>query len=268
MDAFDFNHVKLYPNQQIGKHQQTTWELSYVIKGKGKRIIGGDIGPFTDGDIVLVPPKTPHQWKFDEDSKMIENISIAFDFSVLEKIAETDDALKGVADILSSTKNATTFYGNSQKKIATLLKSMVNVSKAMRFAIWVEVITTIAESLEKRTLNSSHLETESERRLKQIEIFIDCNHQKEITVDDIAKHVGMNRTSLCYFYRKATGKTLFETITDYRIRTAKLLLESSGLPVQQVGYQSGFRDVPHFCRVFKKMTGTTPSAFRISDNIK
>lgn len=51
------DHVCLTPSQQIGRHQQATWELSYIIKGQGVRTIGGQTEPFEPGDMVLIPPE-------------------------------------------------------------------------------------------------------------------------------------------------------------------------------------------------------------------
>lgn len=50
-----FDHVHLAPNEQIGMHQQSTWELSYVITGAGMRMIGDMTEPFTSGEVILIP---------------------------------------------------------------------------------------------------------------------------------------------------------------------------------------------------------------------
>lgn len=63
----EIHHVKLSPEEQIGSHRHSSWELSYVIKGNGKRTTGDCCDVFEAGDLVLVPPDMPHCWTFDRD---------------------------------------------------------------------------------------------------------------------------------------------------------------------------------------------------------
>ena len=59
-NSFNYANVHLPPEKQIGMHQQDTWELSYVIVGAGKRVIGDTTSYFTNGDLVFIPPCIPH----------------------------------------------------------------------------------------------------------------------------------------------------------------------------------------------------------------
>ena len=51
--SFTFENVHLAPDEQIGLHQQSTWELSYVIVGSGMRLIGDMTEPFLGGEVVM-----------------------------------------------------------------------------------------------------------------------------------------------------------------------------------------------------------------------
>ena len=52
--SFTFENVHLAPDEQIGLHQQSTWELSYVIVGSGMRLIGDMTEPFLGGEVVTL----------------------------------------------------------------------------------------------------------------------------------------------------------------------------------------------------------------------
>ncbi len=70
-----------------------------------------------------------------------------------------------------------------------------------------------------------------------------------------------------YFSRQvkaATGKTFLEFLTDYRIQRAKQRLESTELPISEVGRAVGYPDSNYFGKVFKRAVGCTPSAYRAS----
>ena len=106
------------------------------------------------------------------------------------------------------------------------------------------------------------VESDAQRRLKQIEIYISCNYKRDISIDDLAQHIGMNRSSLCTFFKHHSGKTIITYLNEHRLSVACHLLRHSALTIQQVCYESGFNDVPHFCRIFKRKFGVTPKEYR------
>lgn len=60
MKKFSFEHVVLSPKDQIGLHKQSSWELSYIVRGEGIRTIGDTKERFQAGEIVLVVPDMQH----------------------------------------------------------------------------------------------------------------------------------------------------------------------------------------------------------------
>ena len=106
------------------------------------------------------------------------------------------------------------------------------------------------------------MSSEAEERLQRINIFISCNYNRDINVDVIARHVGMNRSSLCTFFRRQTGKTIIEAVNARRFEVATNLLHHQDLSIQQVCFMSGFKDVPYFFRLFKQRFGITPKSYR------
>jgi quercetin dioxygenase-like cupin family protein len=90
ISTLNYDHVVLKPSEQIGLHHFNTWEMSYVISGCGKRILGDSKEDFQKGEIVLVVPNMPHQWIFSpektDENGNIENITISFGMDMLPKL--------------------------------------------------------------------------------------------------------------------------------------------------------------------------------------
>jgi transcriptional regulator GlxA family with amidase domain len=63
-------------------------------------------------------------------------------------------------------------------------------------------------------------------------------------------------------FKVATGTTLIDYVQNLRVEEAKRLLESGQLPVEDVSVEVGYEDVSFFRRVFKRLTGLTPSQYR------
>ena len=83
-----------------------------------------------------------------------------------------------------------------------------------------------------------------------------------MSIRSIADNVFLTPAYLCSYFKKATGKTIFEYITDERIRMAKQLLSDSCLKQYEIARSIGLKDVNYFTVLFKKETGITPSEYR------
>ncbi|MGM9864343.1 MAG: helix-turn-helix transcriptional regulator, partial [Lepagella sp.] len=80
--------------------------------------------------------------------------------------------------------------------------------------------------------------------------------------DDIAAHIGMNRSAFCTFFKRNKDMTFSQFVTRYRLETACGLLKTSQKQVSEICFSVGFNDLPHFIRVFRKKYGMSPSQYR------
>jgi LacI family transcriptional regulator len=85
-----------------------------------------------------------------------------------------------------------------------------------------------------------------------------------LTVDDLAKRMGMGRRTLERRFHAAFGTGVAEQLRSERIRHACLLLRDSNLPVKLIAEQCGFSDLFYFSSAFRRSTGTSPTGYRES----
>lgn len=78
----------------------------------------------------------------------------------------------------------------------------------------------------------------------------------------VIEHAGVPARTLKRRFRAATGTTLIDYIQNLRIEKAKRLLESPGIPVDEVSAEVGYEDASFFRRLFKRRTGLTPKQYR------
>ncbi|MGP3999213.1 GlxA family transcriptional regulator [Streptomyces sp. 8N706] len=88
------------------------------------------------------------------------------------------------------------------------------------------------------------------------------NCGKELTLDDIAAHAGMSTRTLNRRFREQTGTTPLQWLHRARIRRAQHLLETTAHPVDRIAAQVGFGSPTAFRDRFKRVTGTSPHAYR------
>ncbi|MFV0412961.1 MAG: AraC family transcriptional regulator [Oscillospiraceae bacterium] len=91
--------------------------------------------------------------------------------------------------------------------------------------------------------------------------YIQFNYSRDISVDDIAKAVGVSRSHLYRVFIANVGQSPVEYLTQFRIGEACALLENTSLSVAEVAYSVGFFDQFYFSRVFKKEKGMPPSRY-------
>lgn len=92
--------------------------------------------------------------------------------------------------------------------------------------------------------------------------FIRGNYAEEFTVAQLAEHVGVSRSQLYRAFEAQFDQSPQEFIQQYRIREAASLLTSTKLSVEEVAASTGFRDPLYFSRVFRRVKGQSPSAYR------
>jgi AraC-like DNA-binding protein len=266
-NTLNYDHVLLKPSEQIGLHHFNTWEMSYVISGSGQRILGDTKENFQMGEIVLVVPNMPHQWIFSPDQTdengNIENITISFGIDFLPKLSQVIPEYQPIASWFENLNTSIKFAKNDCEKISILLRRMEKEIPDMRINTLLQLLTEVYHCYHYSVAGNFESPISVIDKIKKAKVYMNCNYQRSITIDDIAYHVGMNRTSLCIAFKKVTKQTIIGGyLTDFRIRVAKYLLKNENGTIEDCCYKSGFNDVPHFNRIFKKKLGISPSQYR------
>jgi len=92
--------------------------------------------------------------------------------------------------------------------------------------------------------------------------YIDRNISSNITIEDICRNLHLSKYYICHLFKENTGMTIMDYIQKKRVAEAKRLLLLSDRPISQIAMDAGFNSFSVFSRVFKEMTGYSPSTFR------
>ncbi len=90
--------------------------------------------------------------------------------------------------------------------------------------------------------------------------YINNHITEKISLDTMAKALGLSKSYMCRLFKKHTNQTMVEHINEQKCNFAATLI-SSGVSLQDTCTQSGFSDYNYFSRVFKKTIGQQPSSF-------
>lgn len=263
--AFIFDDVRLAPKQQIPIHTQNEWELSYVIRGRGTRILGNERQPFYEGEVILIPPHFPHGWLFDQSSVdadgCIHNITLLFAADLPTRLSIVLPEMIQITSVLNAISLPRLYVGDTATAIARLLEDMRQLAPARRVPLVMQLLILVAENTESVELGSSPTGRLT-RNIERFRIFCKCNFSENITLDEAAAYMDMNKSAFCKFVKKHTGQTFTEYINSLRLKKAALLLTSMSDPACDIAYGCGFTSIPYFHRLFSRHYGLTPCAYR------
>ena len=93
--------------------------------------------------------------------------------------------------------------------------------------------------------------------------YINVNYDHKITLDDIAKHVYLNRTYTSQLFKKHMKVNFADYLEMVRINKAKTLLLDTSMPISEIAARVGYSNQSYFTKVFKHNTGFSPNAFRM-----
>ncbi|WPU93129.1 AraC family transcriptional regulator [Mucilaginibacter sabulilitoris] len=270
--SFFVDHVRIPPNEQITFHQHEALEISYIIVGSGNRVIGNTMEPFSHGEVVFIPSNVPHCWSFDDfdtwPDGTIENITIFFSPQLLENAYLNFPELRSCILKIQQIRDAVVIAESTITKVQVLMKAMMAETEIEKFSTLLRIFSLISSEQQKNVVGRPVAEDRNTKRIQRAYSFVINNFQKEITLNEVAQHVGMDKSSFCTFFKKMTGKTFFTFLTEYRVESCGQMLKKTSLSVSEICNATGFNDVPYFNRVFRKIKQVTPTQFREGKSVK
>jgi transcriptional regulator GlxA family with amidase domain len=100
------------------------------------------------------------------------------------------------------------------------------------------------------------------KRIALIHDYLMNNYKEEVDLNRLAATVNMATGSLCRFFKSNTGMTVFEYLNSIKVDFACKLLMDEGLSILEVCLDSGYNNLSHFNKQFKKSVGLPPSEYR------
>jgi AraC-like DNA-binding protein len=85
---------------------------------------------------------------------------------------------------------------------------------------------------------------------------------RDLTLGEIAWHVGKGEEHLARQFKRRTGQSVFDYVREVRIAHAKTLLASPALTLTEIAGRCGFHSLSFFSRTFRACTGMAPSRYR------
>jgi AraC-like DNA-binding protein len=245
-------------------HYHPEYELVYVEAVAGIRHVGQNISGFMDSDLVLIGANIPHL-NFDYGIKTeYRQIVVQLKEQFLgNAFAETPE-FNGIQKLFDKACFGLSFNGKTKDIVAEKLKHMKKLGHFEQLLCLLEILQILASSTEVTQLNeqdtSIKLFLNDKLRMGAIYKYIHAHYNETPDVNKVAAGVHLSTAAFCRYFKKQTKLTFTEFVNQYRTQAKTLLLQDKN--ISEVCYEVGIESLSYFNKLFKKITGENPSAFK------
>lgn len=252
-------------------HIHPEYELILIEEGRGRSFVGDAVRQMEAGDFMLIGSNLPHLWLSDdeyyEDGTHLRSRSVytQFDIDIFPGNLFNIPELSAVYSLLKASERGLLFKGEQLELCKDEFRALVHhegFDKWHRFCCLLHRLATLCQH--EQLTSAAFLpdkDWDKDTILTKVHLFINQHYQEEISLESIADFAGMNPSALCRYYKKHTGKKIFEYLSELRISYAIKLLVNRNINISQVAYNCGYNSLSHFNHQFKYITGRSPSDY-------
>ena len=251
-------------------HQHPEIQIMFIEAGEGTVITGDYIGRFQAGDLFVIGSGQPHVFRSDQayyksNSKEIsKSISLYFSEKYFGKELWDSNELSTVREFASICQHGYQVTQPASVGITDIIRKLCLSSGLEKLVDFFSLLKVLVETTHKKKLSiqPSRLQVSEEGRMNSIVEFTFRESHRKIYLTEVARLANLSVEAFCRYFKIHTRKTYINFLNEVRVSHACQFLIQKDITVQQVCYQTGFSNVSNFNRIFRKITGKTPHAFR------
>lgn len=251
-------------------HYHREYELTLTLNSVGQRFVGDHVGPYGDGDLVLLGPDIPHTWsstaKLDDASPHVALVMFfrpEWIVGLLDSMAE----LAPLGPMLGASRRGLRFSAAAAAATRPVIEEMCHLAPAARLFRLLELLFRLTQDRDCEPLTSPEAEqsplTGHDRpRLERVLDHIHSHYHQHLRVDDLADLAHLSASGLHRMFKCHVRQTITGYVSQLRIGRACQLLIASDMPIARVADLAGYENLSLFNRQFRRAKGETPRSFR------
>ncbi|GHV02903.1 AraC family transcriptional regulator [Bacteroidia bacterium] len=257
--------------EQSHWHYHNNYEISFITEGTGRRIVADSIEDFQPGDLVFIGSNLPHVWIADRErpdmsTRTLETVFLQFTADILSPMQLALPEFHNVARALQLAESGMRIEGQTVNDVSRWMLQMPYMNGFERMVHFYMVMDAIGRCEDFKPLASREYMSlrfmPGNKRIATIHRYLMNNYREQIDLGRLAAEVNMAEGSLCRFFKASTGMTIFEFLNRIKTDFACRLLMDPELSIMEVCLDSGYNNLSHFNKQFRRIRGQTPSEFR------
>lgn len=249
-------------------HQHPEIQIMGIEHGQGTLVAGDFVGRFQPGEVYVIGGGQPHVFRCDPEyysgRRHARSISLYFNEKYFGKEFWGAHDLQAVRDLAEASRRGLQVPADAAIELSACLRKVAASQGLPRVVAFLELLhhLTVSRDLRKLSLAPGRLVQNEEGRMNKILEFTFRESRRKIYLDEVARIANLSVEAFCRYFKLHTRKTYVNFLNEVRISHACRLLIQGDLAVERVCYEAGFNNVSNFNRIFKRVTGKTPLAFR------
>jgi AraC-like DNA-binding protein len=259
------------PQLELPEHLHDRFELVYIYGGRGTFFLNRTFYDMSEGDLFIIPGNTIHR-AFPSPEDPVTSTAVFFSPSLVPfgPLGEPYSNLHCFDVARKRKRYKLAVPADSRRQFEQELASIQNELQSKPLGYRHAVCLHIHRLL----LHINRLSAPGEAAdttdiqvgpgwMQPILQHIDLHHtEPRLSLSELAARVSVSAAHFSRVFKQLTGMNVTDYVNAKRIVTAKELLLTTAFGVDQIAGQCGYESLPHFHRLFKKLTGTTPGAYR------
>lgn len=262
-----YTHTKTCPTTNWHIHPE--YELVYIRNGTGKLRIGTKTTSYKDGALLLLGPDIPHADFGNKELKNNYEVVIQFTKSFVEEKLLVFPEFMKLKKLIQTSHKGLVFRSGVKNDLTHIFEEFNTVNETKKLINLIVILEKLSNTNQHEVIlsekNIVRYKTADVYRLETIFQFVNENYKEQISIVNVAKHVGLTQNSFCRFFKKMTQNTFIRFVNEFRIGKAVEIFNEKKIPVSEVMYMCGFSDPSYFTKQFKKYYGVTPSNYLLQD---
>jgi AraC-like DNA-binding protein len=252
-------------------HYHNNFEISFITEGTGKRIVADSIEEFQPGDLVFIGSRLPHVWIAEKEQKVwtertLEMVFLQFSSNIFFPQLLALPEFKHIKRALEMSERGIQVVGQTLNEVSEIMLQLPYMKDFDRMNYFFRLMNIIGKSDSNINLASEEYLRKrfitGNKRIALLHDYLMNHYREEIDLKLLANLVNMVEGSLCRFFKENMGITIFEYLNQIKIDFACKLLMDDSMGIVDVCFDSGYNNLSHFNKQFKKSTGVTPSNYR------
>lgn len=241
------------PNHSFGPEVRDYYLIHYIISGKGFYEVGNRTYHLSEGDGFLICPNIPTYYEADKKEPW-----------GYTWIGFSGSKVKSYLMECSLSEEKPIFTYNNSNNLRKCFANIINIKPESNIQLEIRLYSLLYNFFSLISENKKDYVSKSykDKYVQDALDYIHNHYSSNIKVADISNELGLNASYLGSLFKRYYNTSPKSYLVNYRVEKACELMWDNKKNIGEIAYSVGYSDPLLFSKMFKKIKGVSPTAYR------